>query len=64
MLDGYELREHPEYIVRVQQLLQSNDDIDELSARIQVMHEFIDEVGIVSDSHLKSLPRPMFIDRR
>jgi hypothetical protein len=64
MLDGYELREHPDYIVRVHRLLQSNDDIDELSARIQVMHEFIDEVGIVSDSHLKSLPRPMFIISR
>ena len=64
MLDGYELREHPDYIVRVHRLLQSNDDIDELSARIQVMHEFIDEVGIVSDSHLKSLPRPMFIMSR
>ena len=64
MLDGYELREHPDYIVRVHHLLQSNDDIDELSARIQVMHEFIDEVGIVNDSHLKSLPRPMFIISR
>lgn len=64
MFDGYELREHPDYIVRVHRLLQSNDDIDELSARIQVMHEFIDEVGIVSDSHLKSLPRPMFIISR
>ena len=64
MLDGYELREHPDYIVRVHRLLQSNDDIDELSARIQVMHEFIDEVGIVSDSSLKSLPRPMFIISR
>ena len=64
MLDGYELREHPNYIVRVHRLLQSNDDIDELSARIQVMHEFIDEVGIVSDSHLKSLPSPMFIMSR
>lgn len=64
MLDGYELREHPDYIIRVHRLLQSNDDIDELSARIQVMHEFIDEVGIVNDSHLKSLPRPMFIISR